>query len=201
MMTMTTASSMQNNFMQADSIQDSFMQYSSIQDRQLEQAKQAGLKYVAVRMRTRHEVKQYLQKKGYDKDTIQSVMTFLEDYCYLDDEAYCRSWIHDRIQFHPCGRQKMAFELAKKMNDRQLIQQSLETYFSEEIELELALAAAEKKIASSRAGVNREQVGRFLYTRGFGGSLVSRVLQEERIQEQLQKQKQEDCQSWCDNNF
>ncbi len=163
------------------------MKISSMLSNELEKAKQAGLKYVAARMHTRYEVKQHLQKKGYASDIISEVIAFLESYHYLDDEAYCRSWIHDRVQFHPCGRQKMAFELAKKITDRQLIQQSLEEYFPEETEYELAMAAAEKKIDSSRAGVSREQLGRFLYTRGFGGSLVNRVLQEEHIQEKLKR--------------
>ena len=97
-----------------------------------EQAKQIALQYVSVRMRTRQEVRQMLLKKGYENEVTQQVLAFLENYGYLDDAAYCRSWIHDRIQFHPCGRQKMAFELAKKITDRQLVQQSIEGYFSED---------------------------------------------------------------------
>ena len=116
---------------------------------------------------------------------------------YLDDAAYCRSWIHDRVQFHPCGRQKMAFELEKKISDRQLVQQSLEEYFPEEQELELAMAAAMKKIESSRSAVSREQIGRFLYTRGYGGSLVNRVLHDETIHEMIENSRQ----GQCNNNF
>ena len=153
---------------------------------QLEKAKQVGLNYVAARMHTRREVKEHLQKKGYAGDTVREVIRFLEEYGYLNDAAYCRSWIHDRIQFHPCGRQKMAFELSKKISDRSLIQQSLEEYFPEEQEQELALAAALKKIESSRSGVSREQLGRFLYTRGFGGSLIRCVLNDAELCEKLE---------------
>ncbi len=166
--------------------------YYLFEDTQLEKAKQVGLKYVAARMHTCYEVKQHLQKKGFDNGIIREVIAFLESYHYLDDEAYCRSWIHDRIQFHPCGRQKMSFELAKKITDRQLIQQSLEEYFPEETEYQLAVTAAEKKLDGSRAGSTREQIARFLYTRGFGGSLINRVLQEESIQNKIQKKTEED---------
>ncbi len=158
-------------------------------EKQLEEARQAGLKYVASRMRTRREVQEYLQKQGYGREIIQNVVIFLEEYRYLDDAAYCKSWIHDRIEFHPCGRQKMAFELAKKISDKMLIQESLEVYFPEETEWELAVAAALKKTGSSRSGIKREQLARFLYTKGFSGAVVSRVLQEESVQERLHSSK------------
>ncbi len=80
----------------------------------LEQAKETALKYLTVRLRTRQEVKQLLQKKGYTAEITAQVLEFLERYQYLDDAVYCRSWISDRVRFHPCGRQKMAFELFLK---------------------------------------------------------------------------------------
>ena len=155
-------------------------------EKQLEQAKQAGLKYVASRMRTSREVQEYLQKKNISREMIREVVAFLEEYRYLDDAAYCKSWIHDRVQFHPCGRQKMAVELAKKISDKTLIRTSLEAYFSEETELETALEAALKKTGGSRAAVSREKLGRFLYTKGFSGAIINQVLQDERIQERVQ---------------
>ncbi|MFR6292250.1 MAG: regulatory protein RecX [Peptococcaceae bacterium] len=160
---------------------------------QLEQAKAAALKFIAARVRTRQEVVQQLHKKGYSQEIIAAVIAFLQEYQYLDDAAYCKAWIHDKMQFHPCGRQKMAIELAKKVSDRQLIQQSLEQYFSREEELELALAAAYKKLNGS-AAVRPEQLSRFLYSKGYDGVIIARVLDRQEIIQQLdQKQK--------DNNF
>lgn len=160
----------------------------------LEQAKSIALKFVAVRMRTRLEVEQQLQKKGYGADIIAEAVAFLQEYQYLDDEAYCRCWIHDRVEFHPCGRQKMAFDLAKKVTDRQLISQSLEEHFPAELELELAVSAARKKLASGHNAVHREQLSRFLYGRGYSGGIINQVLQIEEINEQLYQRQ-------SDNNF
>lgn len=165
---------------------------------QLEQAKQTALRYVAARMHTTQEVRQLLQKKGYDDALIRNVIAFLEEYGYLDDAAYCRSWIHDRIQFHPCGRQKMAFELAKKITDRQLVQQSMECYFSEEDELELARAAVVKKLDSSRTPLRGDQLRRFLYTRGYGADIINQTLQNEAIQKKIKKNSPK---QYDDNNF
>lgn len=165
---------------------------------QLEQAKQTALRYVAARMHTTQEVRQLLQKKGYEDALIQNVIAFLKEYGYLDDAAYCRSWIHDRIQFHPCGRQKMVFELAKKITDRHLVQQSVESYFSEEDERKLARAAAMKKLDSSRTPLRGDQLRRFLYTRGYGVDIINQTLQDETIQKRI---KQNGPEEYDDNNF
>lgn len=141
-------------------------------------ARQLALKYIAVRMRTKREVVEYLRKKGCDAVQIQDAVAFLTEYQYLDDAAYCKAWIHDKLQFHPCGRQKMAMELAKKVSDRQLIQFSLEEYYSAEQELEYATLAAEQKLRShsGKKQVTREQMARFLYSRGYSGSIIEQVL-------------------------
>lgn len=165
---------------------DDFLDEGCLQSERLEEAKQIALKMISVKMHTQQELWKKLQKKGYPKEYIQEIIHFLESYGYLDDEAYCRSWIHDRIHFHPCGRKKMEFELAKKIRNRQLIQQSLENCFSAEQEVELAVAAAVKKINGSRFGSNREQLSRFLYSKGYSGSVIQQVLQQKMIQQKME---------------
>lgn len=159
-------------------MQDAFEAHEEmLRAQELEAAKQMALKYVSVRMRTKLEVAEYLQKKGCNQSQIQEVTAFLIEYHYLDDAAYCRAWIHDKIAFHPCGRKKMEAELSKKIRDRQLIAICLEELFSEEAELELALSAAKQKLrsAAGRKSISREKLARFLYTRGYGGNIISQV--------------------------
>ncbi|MBQ2905721.1 MAG: regulatory protein RecX [Peptococcaceae bacterium] len=159
-------------------MQDIFAQdFEAIQAHELEIAKQMALKFVSARMRTTHEVLEHLQKKGCSFEQSQAAVLFLKEYQYLDDAAYCRAWIHDRIQFHPCGRRKMEVELRKKVSNRQLIQESLDEYFSREEEIEQARLAAEQKMRSNtgRKKVSREQLSRFLYTRGYDSSIIADV--------------------------
>ena len=109
---------------------------------------------------------------------VQEVLAFLERYQYLDDAAYCRAWIHDKLQFHPCGRKKLAAELSKKVADRRLVQVSIESYYSIEQELEYAQTAAMQKL-NSRTGakqITRQQLARFLYSRGYGSNIIESVL-------------------------
>ena len=144
-----------------------------------EKAKLLALKFVSTKMRTRQEVIDFLHKKNYDSDVIAETVAFLLEYRYLDDVAYCRAWIHDKIQFHPCGRKKMAAELNKKVSDRQLVQSALEEWYSEEQEVELALLAAKQKVNNTlgRKPITREQLARFLFGRGYSSSTIRRALQ------------------------
>ncbi len=162
---------------QAQSVQDDYLEEMAYMQ-QLEQAKSTAMHYISSRIRTEKETVEHLQKKGFEEEVIAAAIAFLHRYQYLNDEAYCRAWIHDRIQFHPCGRKKMAMELSKKVADRQLVQMSLEEYFSEEQELDLAMAAAEQKlrISSGKKKTTGEQLARFLYSRGYGSSIIEQVL-------------------------
>ena len=66
----------------------------AIQAHELELAKQMALKFVSARMRTTHEVMEHLQKKGCSREQAHAATFFLQEYQYLDDEAYCLSLIH-----------------------------------------------------------------------------------------------------------
>lgn len=144
----------------------------------LDKAKNVALNYISTRMRTQREVIAFLQKKGYADTVVRETVSFLMRYQYLNDAAYCRAWIHDKLQFHPCGRKKMAAELSKKVADRHMVQLSLEECYSEEQELENAFAAAMQKLKSNGRAkqVSRQQLARFLYSRGYGSSIIETVL-------------------------
>ncbi len=62
-----------------------------------------------------------------------------------------------------------------------MIAENLETYFPRELEIESAVAAAQKKIAGSSQGIGREKLSRFLYSKGYGGSVIRAVFQEDEI--------------------
>lgn len=145
----------------------------------LEKAKNQALKYITARMRSGLEMKQYLQKKGYDAEIILQVLEFLEHYNYLDDNHFCRLWIEDKVRFHPCGRQKMKMELKQKGISAQLIEANLAMFYSKEAEYQVALALADKHhIKADNFAAKRGKMGRYLYSKGFSGEIIEQVLAE-----------------------
>ena len=153
----------------------------------VEQAKEAGLDYVSRQLRTRREVEQHLQKKQFANDAIQGALAFLEEYGYVNDRAYCKSWIYDRMTFHPCGRMKMEQDLAKKVSDRSLIRESLEEFFPRETEEDLALEAAKQKLRGTSKRLKKDQLIRFLLGRGYSLSIARNIVFREEIASQLEQ--------------
>lgn len=140
----------------------------------IETAKGQALHYLMIRMRSRQEMVQYLQKKGYDDEIISQVLLFLEEYDYLNDIKFCQLWVEERILLNPCGRQKMRQELRKKGISSATISAILTEYYSEDEEEAQARKLVEKKFWS---GAERGKVGRYLYNKGFSPYLIERILE------------------------
>src|SRR6056297_2713703 len=66
-----------------------------------EKAWQRTADYLAHRPRSAMEIRQYLESKGFTRETIEPVMERLEDYGYIDDAAFARMWINRRLRQRP----------------------------------------------------------------------------------------------------
>ena len=77
-------------------------------------ARDAALRYLAVRPRSVAEVRRQLQRKGFDQSTIQQVIDRLLEWGYLNDEEFARSWVAERERFRPRGRIALRQELRNK---------------------------------------------------------------------------------------
>lgn len=137
-----------------------------------EKNKQQALRYLAVRMRSEKEMRQYMQKKHVDIDEIDEIIAYLYHYNYLDDMQFAKSFVRDKLQFHPCGRHKMIFALKEKGIDDFTIEDVLAELFPEEKEWELVYHDYDK---CQQKGKNYQQTMRYLYGKGYSVSLLSRL--------------------------
>lgn len=80
-----------------------------------------ALRYLGIRPRSRLEVATFLSRKAYIEDVVESTLTRLEDYNYLDDEAFARMWVADRERFRPRGERALRYELRQKGIDEDTI--------------------------------------------------------------------------------
>lgn len=135
-----------------------------------EQNKQAALRYLNVRMRSEFEMRQYLKKKQVEMAEIDEIIAYLYHYNYLNDNEFAKSFIRDKIRFSPCGRYKMSYALSEKGIDSFTIEDAMYEVFPEEVERTLLNDAFEK---CQRKGKTYEQAVRYLYSKGFSGSLLS----------------------------
>src|SRR5690606_4824964 len=109
------------------------------------QAKQTGMRFLDRRRRSRREIITKLNEKDYSQRAIDEALIFLEEYDMVDDEAFARAWVHDRLLKKKIGRRKLAAELSLKGIDRDLAARVLDETLDDETARNHALVAARSK--------------------------------------------------------
>ncbi|WP_225726554.1 MULTISPECIES: recombination regulator RecX [unclassified Nocardia] len=80
----------------------------------VEQAKEACLRLLAVRARSRAELAQRLSAKGFQPEVIEAALDRMTEVGLVDDAAFAEQWVHSRHTFSGKGKQALARELRIK---------------------------------------------------------------------------------------
>ncbi len=143
----------------------------------VERACNSAARFLAVRPRSSHEVRQNLLRKTFPPDIIAAAMQRLEAMGYLDDRAFAQFWVENRQTFKPMGPQALRYELRQKGIPKDIIDAVLEPFDDEDQTAYQALSGA----ASRWRGLNRrafkEKGGAFLQRRGFSYDASSAALE------------------------
>ncbi|WP_047152561.1 RecX family transcriptional regulator [Aneurinibacillus tyrosinisolvens] len=151
-----------------------------LQAEEKNRAEQYGLRYLGYRPRTAEEVRQYLLQKGFPEHVCSDVTAEFIEKKYLDDGAYARQWIEERLRLKPRGRNLLRQELRNRGINNQTIEHAMNG-IEQEDEWQACLHIAQKKYAAVRFSSYQEmrnKVGPFLQRRGFTLELIARVLEE-----------------------
>lgn len=148
-------------------------------DEKLEQAKQYLLRLFRYRPRTRFEAEARLRKRDYSSRTVTETLVWAERIGLIDDEAFARLWIADRLANRPRGIFLLRRELRQKGVSSELIERALEQAQVDEEALAHRLAAEQLGRLSEGSWKEREpKTLAFLSRRGFPLSLSRKVLRE-----------------------
>jgi regulatory protein len=135
------------------------------------------LRYVVLRPRTVWEVEQYLQRKGSPAPLIEQITNKLSKVGLLSDEAFAKSYLHDRQLLRPASRRKITLELRKKHVSDEVI---TEVVGAETGNDETALA---RIIATKRRQAKYQddlRLMQYLARQGFSYGAIKDALQAER---------------------
>ena len=134
----------------------------------MEKAREKALRFLGNRPRSEWEVRQNLQKAGYEAGTIDQVLERLRGVGLVDDAAFVRYWLDNRAQFKPKGAVALRQELRRKGVEREVIDAVLAE--SEHTDDNAALRAALAKADRYRQLPRQEfaqKLGAYLARRGF----------------------------------
>lgn len=137
-----------------------------------------ALRYLARRMRTELEVRQFLMEKDIDPPIIQEVILKLYDYRFLDDEQYACSFVRTQMNTTDKGAVLIKRELKDKGIRAALIEKAIALYsFADQLE-------TAKKLCEKMSGRNtknservlKQKLEQMLIRKGFDYDVISEAV-------------------------
>lgn len=148
-----------------------------------------ALAFVSIRLRSKKEIVDYLEKKrkknpAYSSEIISQVINRLEELGYVDDQRFCQAFISSRTTSHPKGTRLILLELIRKGIDKELAVSELDRLSRNSespTQFELAKEVALKKLPywQKYAFMERKKkLYSLLGRRGFDFDTIGRVVDE-----------------------
>ena len=147
----------------------------------LKKARSRLLRLLSYRGRSRREAEGYLQRKGFDDAVIAAVIAEMEKWRYIDDRRFTDDFIESCLR-RSWGPLRVRFALRSKGIARELVEEGLERYYSEETEMLLAGKVQAKRTVPGAGGSDkgwaRRQIA-YLQRRGFHDQVIYKIMREQ----------------------
>lgn len=142
--------------------------------------KNSALKIIERNYKTKKEIVDKLLQKEFEKDTINRVIKFLEEYNFLNDDNYAKMYVSDKKKNQ--GQRKIKYDLIRKGIDENTIEEELSS-ISDGDQFDSAYELGRKKYNTIIKRENdkfklSQKLYRFLISKGFSYDIVSRVVKE-----------------------
>ena len=136
-----------------------------------------AVNYINKKLRTKLEVKKYLNKE-YDYKLISDVISNLEKDGYLNEEVYASAYIHDQINLKMVGPLKIKKDLENLGINDETIDKHLETYTKQEqLDKIKKFIAKEIKLNNNKSAIMlKNKIFKSLTEKGFKNEMISSVL-------------------------
>lgn len=139
-----------------------------------------ALEYLSYRPRSEAEIERKLRGKDFSEDAVRHAVERCRELGYVDDLAFARSHVRDRIRLKPRGVRRLRDELREKGIDEETADEAIEAAFREAgvTERDLLERAAAKKWESLEGTDpvrERRRFRSYLSRRGFPWELIRDV--------------------------
>jgi len=150
-------------------------------DAEAEKAKQAALRLLGGRAYSRKELLDKLRGRGFKRQAVEETMATLERLGLIDEKAFARRYVEDRMRLRPMGRSLLALELKRRGIAPDLVDEILEDALEGVDLAAVALGLLNRRQARYRRVEREKAFSRmfgFLGRRGFEGGLVRDVVKQ-----------------------
>ena len=146
-----------------------------------QQARDAVYRLLAVRARSRSELRQALVRKGFDEELADAALQKFADAGLIDDVEFALAWVRERHGQQGLGRHALGVELRRKGVAEHVIDDALSTV-DEESEVERARELVRRKLRGMAAVDGAKRTRRLvsmLARKGYSEGMAFRVVREE----------------------
>ena len=127
------------------------------------------VKYIGVRLRSTNEIKEYMKRKNIDDNLIYKTIDKLNKNKLLDDEAFTKAFIHDKLNFTTMGPYKIRLELGKHKIDNSIIDKYIydidEEFLNDKINKQINKLLKKKN-------TNKNKIYHYLLNLGYSSELI-----------------------------
>lgn len=135
-----------------------------------------AFRLLAAKARSVAQLRERLLEKA-EPEIVEQALARLVELDYLNDQEFARSFANSRLSYKPLGRTRLRQDLQRKQLSKQVVEQALETAYTEHNEEALIDRAIEKRLRLKGAPASREESKKlfdYLLRRGFSYDLVMR---------------------------
>ena len=130
------------------------------------------VKYISIRLRSKSEIKEYLERKNVDSDLINKIITKLENEKLLDDVRFAKAFTKDKLNFTTMGPYKIEQELKKHKIEQNIISECIYEIDSDLL-VQKIKKQIEKQIKSKKNKTNlKNKIYQNLYSLGYPNELI-----------------------------
>ena len=141
------------------------------------EAKDVALRFLSFRRRTEKDVREKLQKKGFDEKAIKKTIAKLKDYDLINDLEFATAWVKERLAYKPRGKKLLQQELWKKGIKKEIIDKVIQElcHYEDKSALEL-LEKIKKRYKNLELQVAKRRMYGLLLRRGFSYETAKNAL-------------------------
>jgi regulatory protein len=136
----------------------------------------ATVHYLSYRPRSESEVRERLQRRGFDGDSIEAVIAKLKEQGLISDIAFAQFWKDNRESFSPRSQWLTRLELRRKGVTTDIIDQVVDEVDDADNAYRAALSKARGLPLSDYQGFRR-RLGDYLKRRGFGYEVINHTVE------------------------
>lgn len=143
----------------------------------------AAAHFLSYRPRSESEVRERLQQRGFDNDSVEAVLARLKEQGLVDDLSFAQFWKDNRESFSPRSQRLTSLELRRRGVDRRVIDQVFDGVDDGDSAYRAAISKA-RRLSLSDYQAFRRRLGEYLRRRGFDYGVINHTV--ERVwQEQM----------------